>query len=262
MNRLNGESDKEINRERYEQQALGKMRSPGAWKLSVDGARAVPLELRAPYVAFERRIQFAVTGGTRVLDVCAGTGLHSFTALRAGGRVSLTDISAAALDVARARIAAAGFQAETVVADAEALPFPSATFDVVTCAGAISYLDPNAFFPELLRVLKPNGRFIAVDSFNHNPVYRLNRWLQVRRGQRTRSTLERMPDERLLARLRELFRRVDVQYYGIFSFLSPLLKPIVGQDVTARWLDSLDVTCPAFRRYAFKVVIECECGGS
>ena len=51
---------------------------------------------------------------------------------------------------------------------------------------------------EIHRVLKQNGIFICIDSLNENPIYKLNRYLHYLRGNRTKSTLKRMPDRKLL----------------------------------------------------------------
>jgi ubiquinone/menaquinone biosynthesis C-methylase UbiE len=59
-------------------------------------------------------------------------------------------------------------------ADAEALPFPSHRFDVVTCRFGIMFC-PNAgqAFREIARVLKPGGRaaFIVWGPFDQNPYF-------------------------------------------------------------------------------------------
>lgn len=53
----------------------------------------------------------------------------------------------------------------TAVADAEALPFDNASFDIVTCRIAPHHFpDPNAFVHEVARVLRLGGRFVLVDS--------------------------------------------------------------------------------------------------
>lgn len=53
----------------------------------------------------------------------------------------------------------------TAVADAEALPFEDASFDIVTCRIAPHHF-PNllAFVRQVARVLRPGGRFVLVDS--------------------------------------------------------------------------------------------------
>ncbi len=54
---------------------------------------------------------------------------------------------------------------ETVEADAEDLPFPDASFDVVTCRIAPHHFpSPQKFVRESARVLRPSGRFLLIDT--------------------------------------------------------------------------------------------------
>jgi ubiquinone/menaquinone biosynthesis C-methylase UbiE len=54
---------------------------------------------------------------------------------------------------------------KTALADAEALPFDDASFDIVTCRIAPHHFpDPAAFVHEVARVLRSGGRFVLVDS--------------------------------------------------------------------------------------------------
>src|SRR5436305_15300500 len=66
--------------------------------------------------------------GSRVLDVCCGTGDLALADRRAGGRVTAVDFSPRMLERARSKSDAV----EWVLADALELPFPDAAFDAVT----------------------------------------------------------------------------------------------------------------------------------
>ena len=72
-----------------------------------------------------------VRPGQRVLDVAAGTGSSALPAARRGAEVTATDLTPELLDVGRAAAAAEGLDLTWQTADAEALPYADAEFDVV-----------------------------------------------------------------------------------------------------------------------------------
>ncbi|GIU85845.1 MAG: hypothetical protein KatS3mg009_0360 [Acidimicrobiia bacterium] len=103
-------------------------------------------------------------GGTH-LDVAAGTGEPGLTIADRipNGRVVITDLSPAMLDVARRRAFARGLgNVEVRECDACDLPFGDAAFDTVTCRfGFMFFPDLHAAARELARVTRPGGRVCA-----------------------------------------------------------------------------------------------------
>ncbi len=98
-------------------------------------------------------------GGERVLDVAAGNGNATLAAARRFADVTSTDYVPALLDRGRARAAAEGLAITCQVADAEALPFPDAEFDVVLSTYGVMFTPDQAkAASELLRVCRSGGR--------------------------------------------------------------------------------------------------------
>jgi SAM-dependent methyltransferase len=96
--------------------------------------------------------------GQRVLDVAAGTGNVAIRAAEAGADVVASDITPEQLAAGRRAAEARGVELDSVEADAAALPFADAAFDVVTsAAGAIFAPDHRAVADELVRVCRPGG---------------------------------------------------------------------------------------------------------
>jgi hypothetical protein len=112
----------------------------------------------------------------------------------------------------------------------------------------------GAFLRQVRRVLKTGRLSVCVDSLDHNPVYRFNRYLYYLRDERTLSTLRRMPRMATIARLGAVSGWVEASYHGIISFLCPVLRPTLGPARTVRCLDALDSALLWLRRYAFKFV--------
>ena len=108
----------------------------------------------AELVAFAK-----VQGGESVLDVGCGTGVVAVTAARHGASVKGLDLTPVLLERARENAAIAGVEIEFIEGDAEALPYPDASFDVVLSQfGHMFAPRPEVTTAEMLRVLKPGGR--------------------------------------------------------------------------------------------------------
>jgi arsenite methyltransferase len=113
--------------------------------------------------------------GERVLDLGSGAGTDSLVAAQmvgAQGHVTGIDMTTAMLAKARAAAAEIGVtNVEFVEAEAEQLPFPDESFDVVISNGVIDLIpDKDAVFSELHRVLAPGGRMQIADVTIQNPV--------------------------------------------------------------------------------------------
>ncbi len=105
--------------------------------------------------------------GKALLDLAGGTGDITFGwRHRGGGPAILSDINAAMLSVGRDRAIARGYAADVsfLVADAEVLPLPDRSVDVVSIAfGLRNVTDKPAALAEARRVLRPGGRFACLE---------------------------------------------------------------------------------------------------
>ena len=97
--------------------------------------------------------------GDRVLDVAAGSGNAALAAARRWCEVTATDFIPALLDAATRRAEAERLSLQTVVADAQELPFDDGSFDVVLSIFGVMFApDQERAARELLRVCRPGGR--------------------------------------------------------------------------------------------------------
>ena len=103
-----------------------------------------------------------------VLDLCAGTGDVAFTIARLArpAQILVTDFTPEMLEVAKEKAASRTYETHLAfeLADAQQLPYESDAFDVVTVAFGVRNLpERSRNFAEVLRVLKPGGRYVVLE---------------------------------------------------------------------------------------------------
>lgn len=115
--------------------------------------------------------------GEKMLDVGCGTGTLAIAIKRQVGvsEVHGIDASSEMVEVAKEKAAKEGSDIDFQVALIEAIPFPDASFDLVTSSLMLHHLPDDLKvkgFLEIWRVLKPGGRFMAMDfaALSHSPL--------------------------------------------------------------------------------------------
>lgn len=106
-----------------------------------------------------------IPDGGRILDAGAGTGDIALEILKSGYsyRVTAVDLTCEMISVGKKR--RGGVEVDWCQADAEKLPFPDSTFDAVTSGFlARNVPDTAVMFREQVRVLKPGGRIVCLDT--------------------------------------------------------------------------------------------------
>ena len=245
--------DKEIEKSRYDLRAQ-KLLSVETDQMNREYSLTnLPLDLRFPYTSFRDVLNKRISQKSQVLEIAAGTGAVTEWLINTGGDITSTDISTYSVKFLNKKYRNVK-RFKAIEADMEALPFHAEKFDIVVCAGGLSYGDNIVTRNEIFRVLKADGSFICIDSLNHNPIFRANRFLHYLRGNRSRNTLLRMPTLKLIDGYEEKFGSVERSFFGSLSWLFPVLRTIFGESKSSnlgRWFD----TSFSVKRSAFKFIM-------
>lgn len=106
----------------------------------------------------------------QILDIATGTGdLALMMAELKPKRIVGLDISAGMLEVGKQKIAKADLtnKIEMIVGDSENIPFDDNTFDAITVSfGVRNFENLDKGLTEILRVLKPGGKFVVLETSN------------------------------------------------------------------------------------------------
>ena len=139
------------------------------WDLRADGYSATIHEELAGAAGetFRSALRAAMPKGERLdcLDMGCGPGFFTLLLNADGHNVTSADYSPDMLERTRRNCAEAGFEARTVRADAQALPFADDSFDFICSRNLVWNLeDPERAYREWLRVLRPGGHMFVFDG--------------------------------------------------------------------------------------------------
>lgn len=128
--------------------------------------------------------QFTRYSGKKVLEIGVGAGTDHLQWARAGAECYGIDLTEAAVQITRSRLEMYELHSELQRADAERLPFPDGSFDLVYSWGVIHHsADPAQVIREIKRVLKPSGRFVGMMYGRHSlKVLKTWAWFALGRG--------------------------------------------------------------------------------
>jgi arsenite methyltransferase len=215
--------------------------------------------------------------GEHILDVGCGTGAFCrevASLVAPDGSVIGIDLVTAAVEVAK-RLSA--LEDTAVLAffegDGHNLPFPDASFDAAVCISVLGFCqDPSQVLAEAQRVLRPNGRFLAVNSDEDTRVYngrdrelgrRIARaiadrsndpWLGRRLAPMLAAAGFRLEREAVVVDLEREYAP-ETSGYALAHFMNDYLVRTAGISATdyERWLGDL-ATCARDGTYCYSVV--------
>ena len=217
---MNFEKDKIVEKDRYNLRAKNNFNVSQKFTI-----KNIPVFLRKPYEVYIGFINENIKNNYKVLELAAGMGEHTDFLVKTGANITACDISNESLNILKKNYED---KIKVIEADMENLPFKNDSFDIVCCAGSMSYADQKIVCDEIFRVLKKNGKFICVDSLNYNIIYRVNRYIHYLRGERSKSTIRRIPGKYFFKTFKENFFFEKIEYFGQITWLAPILKRLIG----------------------------------
>jgi ubiquinone/menaquinone biosynthesis C-methylase UbiE len=187
------------------------------------------------------------------LDYACGNGGNAIRAAQFGAKLSI------GIDISRISVLNAKDQAEKLVienilffqADAENTHLPDNCIDTIICSGMLHHLDLNYAFPELARILSPNGKILAIEALSYNPFIKLYRARTVEmRTDWEKAHILTLKDIR---KAKKYFEIGEIRYWHITSYLAaflPSLLPFFNA------LDSFLTRIPLINRMAWIFTFE------
>ncbi len=141
----------------------------------------IPFMQAGGYPFLTRYVDMKGLQGKKLLDIACGTGVLTEQFVRMGADVTAIDLTPKAVELTKKRLELYKIHANVLEGDAQALPFPDNSFDVVCAWGCLMHMPKTEqAIAEILRVLKPGGKMIAM-MYHSNSVH-LRYCIQLGRG--------------------------------------------------------------------------------
>lgn len=213
------------------------------------GLQTVELFQKPLFIKYYSEIQKILSNTELVvIELGAGFGRHTSVIADCGVKLIVNDISESALEINK-RLHPNIYK--SIASNMDSIPLPNQSIDVVICCGSLSYADPKKVNNEIFRLLKPGGHLIILDTLNHNPIYKINRYVKVLTGARSLSSVLRIPKIRRVKELSMYFEENEISYFGKWIWLTvPAIKRILDLNLFKK----IDTYGPNFLAFKFVMV--------
>jgi ubiquinone/menaquinone biosynthesis C-methylase UbiE len=102
-------------------------------------------------------------------------------------------------------------------ADAENTKLPENSIEIVICSGMLHHLDLTKAFPELLRILKPGGKILAIEALDYNPAIKLYRMMTP--DMRTEWEKAHILSLKDIRYARNFFKTGEMRFWHVLSYI-------------------------------------------
>ena len=193
----------------------------------------------------------------RVLDYCCGNGGTSVFLAKNGAKTIGIDISDKSIGNAKKNAIREGVSENTsfFVMDAEKLKFDNNFFDIIVCNGVLHHLDIKRAYPELARVLKPEGEIICDEPLKYNPLIQLYR--RKTPHLRTKWETEHILRKKDLDLSKHHFGKLEIRFFHLATLVAvPFRKSACFNFIlsTLEAVDSVLLKTPLLKWMAWQVV--------
>jgi len=193
----------------------------------------------------------------KVLDYCCGNGEFAILLARNGAEAIGIDISDVSIENAKKRAIQEGISRNVtfLVMDAENLKFDDNYFDVILCCGVLHHLNLKNAYPELARVLKPDGEVICDEPLIYNPIFQLYR--KMTPHLRTKWEAEHILSKKDIELAKKYFNRVESNFFHLATLLAVPFRNFPGFNFILGILEKIDsilLKLPFLKWWAWQII--------
>ena len=196
----------------------------------------------------------------KVLDYGCGTGYHLVNLAKTAKEIVGIDLSYNSLQIAKNKIEKEKLtdKAKVLLMDCEELEFEDNSFDIIFDGGTFSSLDLRKALPEMIRVLKPEGLLMGIETLGHNPFLNLKRRVNVLRSKRTEWAANHILKIKDLEVIKNYFSKTEVYFFHLTSWLAFPFLNLSGGKIMIKFFEKIDYFLlfifPFLKKYSFKTV--------
>ncbi|MDA2935690.1 class I SAM-dependent methyltransferase [Patescibacteria group bacterium AH-259-L05] len=177
----------------------------------------------------------------RALDYCCGNGAMTIFLAKKGAQATGIDISDISIQNCNKLAIKQGVEKNTsfLVMDAEKLNFEDNYFDIIVCCGVLHHLDVKKVYPELARVLKPQGKVICNEPLVYNPIFQLYR--KMTPHLRTEWEMRHILSKNDIMIAKKNFNKIeDIKFFHLTTVLAIPFHNLPGFNVLLRSFEIID----------------------
>jgi len=196
--------------------------------------------------------------GKKVLDFCCGDGYLAISLAEIGAQAYGIDISEVSIKTARKKAREKLLdesKVKFIVGDAENTGFEDNFFDIIFCNGVLHHLNLKNAYPELKRILKPEGKVFCDEPLIHNPVFQIYR--RITPQLRTKWETEHILSKSDIKVAREYFEKIEIRFFHLFGLLAvPFRDTFIFSPLLSflEVIDSIILEIPYIKWLAWQIV--------